>query len=59
MKYRQQLDLDELRAEFPPIRYRSGCSDRMCGATDCPTCHPDIVNDPIDETDDDSDSDDV
>ena len=35
-------DMDDLRAEFGetrgprPIR----CSDRMCGAWDCPNCYP-------------------
>ncbi len=32
--------LAEAREEFrEPKRWR-GCRDRMCGATDCPTCFP-------------------
>jgi hypothetical protein len=34
----RQLEVDVARYRFLP-RYR-GCSDRMCGASDCPTCFP-------------------
>lgn len=34
-------ELDDLRAEFAPRRRRLiACSDRMCGAQDCPSCYP-------------------
>lgn len=43
------LDPDEmadLRAEFAPRRRRAlACHDRMCGADDCPNCHPEGPND--------------
>jgi hypothetical protein len=36
---------DEFRARKPKfIR----CTDRMCGADDCPTCHPEILRQPTD-----------
>ncbi len=47
MKYRlheafdpEQSKKEELQAEFPRTRRPHGCHDRMCGASDCPTCYP-------------------
>lgn len=33
-------ELADLKREFREPRKPRGCSDRMCGADDCPTCHP-------------------
>jgi hypothetical protein len=30
----------EAREEFREYKRWRGCRDRMCGATDCPTCYP-------------------
>lgn len=34
-------EMTDLRQEFAEPRRSHGCSDRMCGADDCPNCHPD------------------
>lgn len=36
---------DDHEAEFRRPRRRGliRCTDRMCGASDCPTCHPEIL----------------
>lgn len=33
-------ELADLKAEFRKSRPPRGCSDRMCGAEDCPVCRP-------------------
>jgi hypothetical protein len=44
---RFELDEDEI-AEFTPRRpHYIRCSDRMCGADDCPNCHPENFNDGV------------
>ncbi len=35
-----QERLQEAREEFGTRRRWRGCPDRMCGASDCPTCFP-------------------
>jgi hypothetical protein len=35
---REDMDL----SDEPFLRRRYSCSDRMCGAGDCPRCHPEI-----------------
>ena len=38
-------EAEDLRREFAPAkRHRISCSDRMCGAEDCRTCHPEEVS---------------
>ncbi len=39
--YDEQAErMAEARAEFGTRKRWRGCHDRMCGATDCPTCFP-------------------
>ncbi len=41
-------DIADMRSEFArPRRYH--CSDGMCGADDCATCHPEIENEDSDQ----------
>ena len=41
----EQWERDDLRREFAPRGTRRiACSDRMCGADDCRTCHPEEVS---------------
>ena len=43
MKVYDEDEMYELRQEFGKPRSRVvQCSDRMCGADDCPNCHPEI-----------------
>lgn len=40
-EYDPTEDAADLRRELcPPKHYHPRCHDRMCGATDCPNCHP-------------------
>lgn len=47
-------EIADLKAEFRPRKKPRGCSDRMCGAEDCPTCHPECALPPKKEDDDDA-----
>ena len=42
----QAWERDDDRREFGPAKlHRISCSDRMCGAEDCRTCHPEAEED--------------
>ena len=44
-------EAEDLRREFAPRgKRRIACSDRMCGAEDCRTCHPEAEEDSQEES---------